>query len=450
MERSLFVRLIVVTLLALALLVPVSMIRELVAERQARRDHAVAEIAQGWGRRQILTDPYIAVPYERRTSRITREVVDGRSIERMTERNEQHVLRVPVDAVQWRLQAATSEKSRGIYSARLYSTKVEAHGRFTLEPRFGLADDSTIRAGTPRLVVGVSDPRGLRSVGPLQIDGASVELRPGGGDAAMPAGVQGSLGGIDASRRRSIEFSFAIELTGSEGLFVSPLARESVATIASDWPHPSFQGQFLPERSDIRDDGFEAHWRVSQHASQGSERLAACEPGKACAALAGADLGVSFIEPVGLYQLLERASKYGVLFVGMVFGAFWLFETLRQLRIHPIQYLLVGLALAMFFLLLTALSEHIPFAAAYAIASFSCIALIAGYLSRVLRSARAAGLFAAGLAALYALLYALLRAEDYSLLGGAAMIFVLLAAVMAGTRGVDWYALGRRPAAEAR
>jgi inner membrane protein len=152
-------------------------------------------------------------------------------------------------------------------------------------------------------------------------------------------------------------------------------------------------------------------------------------------------IAVSFMEPAGLYQQLERASKYGFLFIGLTFGAFMLFELLRRLSIHPVQYALVGLALAMFFLVLTALSEHIPFAAAYAAGSLACVGLVGVYLARVLRSVRLAASFGAALGALYAVLYVLLKAEDYALLGGSLLLFGLLALVMLATRQVDWYAI---------
>jgi inner membrane protein len=193
----------------------------------------------------------------------------------------------------------------------------------------------------------------------------------------------------------------------------------------ADWPHPSFQGRFLPARHEITAEGFSAHWKVSRLAARAGELIV-----------------VALVEPVGLYQQLERASKYGFLFIGLTFAAFLLFELLRRLAIHPVQYALVGLALAMFFLLLTALSEHLDFAAAYGIATAACVGVVTAYLTCI--SARAAGAFGTALAALYGLLYALLRAEDYALLGGAIVLFTLLAAVMIGTRRVDWYALGQK------
>ena len=144
-----------------------------------------------------------------------------------------------------------------------------------------------------------------------------------------------------------------------------------------------------------------------------------------------------------MYQQLERASKYGFLFLGLTFAAFMLFEITRRLAIHPIQYALVGLALAMFFLLLTALSEHIDFAAAYAIATAACVGLITTYLIYVLQSFLLGTAFGVSLASLYAVLFALLKAEDYALLGGSVVLFLLLAAVMLATRRLDWYRLSR-------
>jgi inner membrane protein len=210
----------------------------------------------------------------------------------------------------------------------------------------------------------------------------------------------------------------------------------------ADWPHPSFQGRFLPAAHEITSEGFRASWKISRLAAQGAAEGPNCA--FPCNRMAE-QISVSLIEPVGLYQQLERTSKYGFLFIGLTFAAFLLFELLRRLAIHPVQYALVGLALAMFFLLLTALSEHIDFAAAYAIATLACVGLISIYLVWVLRSVRSALAFGGALGALYAMLYALLKAEDHSLLGGTLLLFGLLAIVMIATRRVDWYVFTAKP-----
>ena len=419
----------VIALLALVLFVPVGMIQGLIAERQARRDEAVAGIAQGWGRRQTLAGPYLAVPYERTRIEVVQETVDGKPRERRTERTESLLLRLPADSVEWRMGAEVSEKARGIYKARLYSASAEARGRFSVPANFGLNESSgRIKRGTPRLVVGVSDPAGIRSVSPLLVGEAELALEAGSGDpAALAGGVHVALPGLRAGAAQTFEFGFSLEVAGSEAFAIAPLGSNTAVTMRSDWPHPSFAGRFLPLRHEIGAQGFSAEWKVSQYAAPGASNRQ--------------ELAVSFIEPAGLYQQLERASKYGFLFIGLTFAAFLLFELLRRLAIHPVQYALVGLALAMFFLLLTALSEHIDFALAYGIATLACVGLISGYLVRVLRSAFIGLGFGIALTALYAMLYALLKAEDYSLLGGSLLLFGLLATVMIATRRVDWYGL---------
>jgi len=433
MQLAAAARIAAIGALALALLVPVSMIQGLVAERQLRRDAAVAGIAEGWGRRQTLSGPYLAVPYQVTRVEVTREKVDGKEREKRTERVEHHVKRIAAESVEWTIDAEVGEKARGIYKARLYGAKAQASGRFALPPRFGIAEDERTRVFAPRLVFGVADPRGIRAASALSIGGVSHAFRAGSGDTPfVAAGLHVPLPELSATQARTVDFAFSIELGGSEAFAIQPLGGDTTVAMRADWPHPSFQGQFLPLRHELGAAGFSAQWKVSRYAAQDKEQLA-----------------VSFVEPAGLYQQLERASKYGFLFIGLTFAAFLLLELLRRLAIHPIQYALVGLALAMFFLLLTALSEHIAFGAAYAAATAACVSLVSAYLVRVLGSARIGLAFGAALAAVYAMLYALLRAEDYSLLGGALLLFGLLAAVMIATRRVDWYALSAKPAAQA-
>jgi inner membrane protein len=427
-------------LLAVALFVPVNMIQNLVGERQARRNEALAGIAEGWGKRQTLAGPYLAIPYERSWTTVTREVVDGKTRERITEHKESQMIRRPVENVEWTMDATISEKARGIYKARLYSAVLRAQGALTVPARAELEDGaSRYKWGTPRLVVAISDPNRIRAAPPLAIDAQSHPFAPGTGDAALAGGLHAPIADARLSSPQRMQFSFSVELGGSEAFAIAPLGADTALSMNADWPHPSFQGRFLPARHEIGASGFSAAWKISRFAGQGGARDAGCA--WPCSAM-NDQIAVSFIEPAGLYQRLERASKYGFLFIGLTFAAFILLELLRRLKIHPVQYALVGLALAMFFLLLTALSEHIDFAAAYAIATLACASLVTGYLIWALRSARIGLAFGATLTALYAVLYALLKAEDYSLLGGSLLLFGLLAALMVATRRVDWYGLG--------
>jgi inner membrane protein len=425
MTHPLLLKAVVTGAIALVLMIPVGMIRDLVAERQARSNEVIAGIAEGWGKRQSVASPYLAIPYERQWTVVRRETLDGKLRETRTEHRELQVLRIPAASVEWTVDAALSEKARGIYKARLYSARLSATGAIDLPARSSAEDGtSRYRWYNPKLVVGISDPLGIRAAPALVFAGKHYAFAPGSGDANTSAGLHAPLDGFLGSGK--VDFSFTLELAGSEAIALAPQGADMSVAMRADWPHPSFQGRFLPATHDIGASGFTASWKVSRFAAQGAKNET---------------IAVSFIEPVGLYQMLERASKYGFLFIGLTAAAFLLLEVLRRLAIHPAQYALVGLALAIFFLLLAALSEHIGFAAAYAIATVACVGLITAYLVRVLSSFFLGTAFGAALAALYATLYALLQSEDYALLGGTLLLFALLAAVMLGTRRVDWYQL---------
>ena len=425
MRHPLVTKAALIGVLVLLLMIPVGMIRGLVAERQARASEAVAGIAEGWGKRQALASPYLAIPYERQWTVVKRETIDGSLRETRTEHRELQVLRVPAANMDWTVDATLAEKARGIYKARLYSAHITATGTIEVPSRASIEDSSSrYRWYNPKLVVAIADPLGIRTAPEATFGGKRYAFAPGPGDANTNAGLHAPLEGFAGAGRT--EFSFTLELAGSEALALAPQGADTVVAMRADWPHPSFQGRFLPATHDIGANGFTAQWRVSRFAAQGARNES---------------IAVSFIEPVGLYQMLERAAKYGFLFIGLTAAAFLLLELLRRLAIHPIQYALVGLALAMFFLLVTALSEHIGFGPAYAIATAACVGLITLYVVRVLHSVAIGGAFGMALAAIYAALYALLQSEDYALLGGTLLLFALLAAVMLGTRRVDWYRL---------
>ena len=444
MTRSLLLKALIVGALALILMLPITMIQGLVAERQGRAAEALAGIAEGWGKRQTVAGPYLIIPYERRWTVIEKTTVDGKETEKRTEHVQTSALRLPAASLDWQVDADIGEKARGIYKARLYTARLAATGTIAIPARATLEDGtSRYKWGTARLVLGVSDPLGIRAAPAVKVDGRAYAFSPGTGEASLASGLHAPLSGHDIAKGGALGFSLSLELGGSEAFALAPLGADTTVAMRADWPHPSFQGRYLPARHDITASGFTAQWKVSRYAAAGAEGASCAFP---CSRMNQA-IAVSFIEPVGLYQSLERASKYGFLFLGLTFAAFMLIELLRRLAIHPVQYTLVGLSLAMFFLLLVALSEHIAFGAAYTVATAACVGIITLYLSRVLHSTPLGVAFGAALAALYAMLYALLQAEDYALLGGSILLFTLLAALMLATRRVDWYALNAKATA---
>jgi inner membrane protein len=449
MQKVLAWKIAIVMIVALLVQLPIGMIDGLTAERKARRDGVVADIARSAAEAQRLAGPVILVPFTHRSTQVTTRTDDsGRTHATRREKVRTGWVALLPETLDIDGALRLQTKRRGIYRARLYTGQLELRGQFVIPAEHRIhRSGREYEWGRARLVIGVSDPRGLREGAGIEWDGAPLAWRPGGADAAvLSRGLHADLGALSnpaATAAVQHRFRITLALRGSQRLDILPLGRTTRVALASDWPHPSFTGRLLPEADTrVSDAGFAATWATSHFATNLDQVLQGCLQTTRCEDYARSAFGVAFIEPVDLYLTLERAVKYGFLFVGLTFAAFLLFELLAGLAIHPIQYALVGVALAVFFLLLLSLSEHLAFVLSYAVAALACVALIGFYLGFALRGARRGLLFAAGLGGLYALLYAVLRLEDHALLMGSALIFALLAATMIGTRRVDWYRVG--------
>jgi inner membrane protein len=360
------------------------------------------------------------------------------------------------------------ERYLGIFNVLFYDLKGTFTGRF---PAFDPAalphteKSSTIEMAAPVLALAVSDLRGLQGAPVLTLAGAAGRWQPRvpgvPQDGWLAKGIHAPLPApaLQAFQQRMpMDFQLQLTLTGQERLSIVPLADETTAQIGSDWPHPSFGGEFLAVRRTVSERGFEAQWAVSSLVSSARAQLLQGErperpEGGAPPVPRGEALDsfdVSLIEPLNVYTLTSRAVKYGLLFVGLTLLAAFMFELFAQLRLHPVQYGLVGLSITLFFLLLLALSEKLDFALAYALAAGASTLLLAVYFSAVLKGFKRGLGLGAYVAVLYAALYGLLSSEDNALLLGSLLLFGLLALLMIGTRRVDWYALsarGREPAA---
>ena len=328
---------------------------------------------------------------------------------------------------------------------RVFDWHAHARGEFVLrELRIERSrSDSRIIWGEPFLSLTLGDPRGLIGAPVLKWNGQTLNFQKGSGPARP--GLHAMLPAVDTAKPQRFAYELKFTLRGTQSLAVLPLADDNSLQLKSPWPHPSFGGQFLPNSDSqrISKDGFSAQWNISSLASNAQQQLS----GQSSNLDAVDRLEVRFIEPIDIYSLSDRALKYGFLFILLTFCCFLLFEVMKRLSIHPAQYLMVGLALATFFLLLIALSEHVSFWFAYAGASLACVGLLAIYLSAVLRSALRGTVFGILLTALYGALYGLLMSEDNALLLGAILVFALLSLAMLATRKVDWYGLTQRAGA---
>jgi len=452
MQRTLLWKIALIGIVALLLQIPVEMIRSLVAERKQARDGVIAEIARGSSEAQRIVGPVLYVPWTRRSAEATTTTDEGghsRTVRReKIERG--HVALLPATlSVEGNIDL--QQKHRGIYTAQVYTLNATLRGSFALPPDLGMPEGpGTLVWGRALLVLGIQDTRGIRESVKLEWDSGQPTLYPGGVDAAgAPNGIHADLGFLPANKNPvAREFRITLSLLGTERLDIVPVGAATTVTLASAWPHPSFTGRILPDAgTKVSSEGFAAQWHTSHFATNLAQLHQRCVQSRQCDAFNQHSLTVSFVQPVDLYQTVERSVKYGFLFIGLTFAAFFLFEVLKRLAIHPVQYALVGLALAIFFLLLISLSEHLGFAAAYAIASASCVVLNGYYVSHVLKSWRRGTLFGLALSALYGLLYVLLRLEDHALLMGSLLVFACIASAMIATRRIDWYSLAANPPA---
>jgi len=449
MQKALLVKAALVGVIFLILLIPLKMIDGIVAERSGRQQAVVQEISTSNYGRQVFAGLILSVPYVEEYE----DTVAEDNAKKVRTRRTRGVARFFPASSDITGKAAVGTKYRGLFKARVFNWQATARGVFHFDGRLAVErtrENSRISWGKPTVSLGLSDPRGLIGSPALQWNGQPIAFERGSALPRLASGLHAAVPNFDPTRPQRLEYSLTLGLLGTESLSIAPIASNNHVRLNSDWPHPSFGGQFLPRPESQRRsrDGFDAQWTVSALASNAQQQLLALLDGKKeCREGFCADrLEVRFIEPIDIYSLSDRALKYGFLFVGLTFGCFFLFEILKGLPIHPAQYFLVGLALATFFLLLIGLSEHTAFWMAYLIAAAACIGLLGFYLSAVLRSAWRGVSFAVMLAALYSALYGLLISEDNALLLGSILVFVLIAAAMAITRKLDWYSLGTQKA----
>ncbi len=442
--------------MTIAIMIPLLLIRGTISERQHYRNQAVANIARSSAGAQAFSGPVLVVPYTETVE--VEEKNDNGEVIRKVKRDgaSGHWTFFP-ERLDIRGKLLPNTRRLGLHEVRVYELQALAQAGFSANIPADENPELPRKIGRPWLSYGIADVRGLAGTPQLTVDGRDLALQEGFG-SRDGGGVHVRLPAPLAGTRLRLDTKLDVKLAGTESLALVPLARSNVFRLESAWPHPRFGGDFLPRQPNVSGKGFTAQWEVSSLASNAQAQFLAGKTLPASEAAhgygrgesdsgpafdtSGIDaVGVALVDPVNVYSQADRASKYGLLFVVLTFVGFFMFELIKQLPIHPVQYGLVGLSLAIFFLLLVSLSEHIAFPWAYLVASVACIGLLGFYLSAVLRSAGRGLGFAAMLATLYAALYGLLVSEDNALVLGSGLLFVILAAIMVITRKVDWYQL---------
>lgn len=430
-HSNVLLKLMLVLSIVIALLIPMFTITGLVQERQFRQSNTQQEIQQTWAGEQVLGGPMLRVPYLRQT-------LDDKGIPRTF----REVLTILPESMQVQARVTPEVRRRGLFSAIVYTADVRVQGHFApLDPSRHRIDDDALRWQDAQLVFAVSELRGIAASPQWTWLGEPVEAEA---DGPAESWLEQALvvNGPAAMPESGGDMTLNITLRGSRRLDVLPLGRQSDVEMDSPWSDPSFQGGFLPSASSVKADGFQAQWSVPHFARRFPQSWTSMEPpADLDMALHGASFGVVFLPALDFYQQVSRCTKYAVLFIGLTFGLFFLFEVLSGLRIHPVQYVMVGSAICVFYLLLLSVSEHLGFETAYVAGAVGTTALISAYSGSVLKARRRAWILATVLSVLYGTLYVLVQLETYALLLGSALLFGVLAAVMYCTRHLDWYDL---------
>ena len=435
--ESIWVKALIIGGLTLLMLWPLARVGSLVSERQDLQHQAYDVISAGFGGPQTIGGPIITVdtqdlildPSAKNTSEVWRA---GPPMHLLSD-----TLRIETDV-------AVEVRSKGIYSVPVYVSKFVITGQFTPDSIARvLASNVDMRVLPSHAAIqlplpGVKYLRGLTlfSVNgqPLHVTNEEIS-----GFAALSAPID--LESLD--RKTPLNFRLEFELAGSDSLHFLPLASDTAVSARIAWPHPDFDGAFLPISHESSARGYSANWHILDLNRALPQMWRGATVSNS--ALLATSFGVRMFQPSDIYTQNYRAMRYGILFIAITFACFFACEhVVRGLRLHPMQYLLVGLALATFYLLLLALSEHVGFAIAYTIAAAALVALITTYISGATSNHRAAGWIGAALATSYAALFVILLSEDYALLFGSLLLFAILAALMLATRRLNWAAVGRR------
>lgn len=454
MKHPLITKLAALGAVFVLLLIGLAQIEDVVRDRQRYRTLTAQSVADSLAGPQTLMGPMI---HSACVESWDAETGKGEE-RRTTEQRREFLLTAMPEQLQVRSSVGMEERARGLHKVNTFNLKTHLTAQWA-----GLASlqahstvkGSRLQCGAPIVMVAVGDARGIRTA-QVSLGEQALALKPGtfhptysrGLHAVLPEGVRGQA--------EPLTLALDLELVGTERLSIVPLGGNTDVKMTGSWPHPSFNGRFLPSERTWGPEGFTAQWRLSSLATtaqqdvQAGRRICAgsyddapteSTPAGTTPRDCADSFGVAFVDPVNPYTLADRATKYGLLFIALTFVAVGLFELMKRMRVHPVQYLLVGAALCSFFLLLVSLSEHLPFGWSYLAAATACVLLLGYYASHMLGGLARGLPLGLGIALLYGLLYVLLQLEQTALAVGSVALFLVLTAVMVLTRKVNWYGL---------
>lgn len=410
------IKAILIGILVLLLLIPTAMIMSIISERERRQSEATGEVSAKWGDAQTITGPVIVIPY-------------------VTKPGETSIALFLPDKLKINGELLPEIRKRGIYQVAVYSSHLQINGSFSALDVAGLnIPRENLLLKDAYLAVGVTDMRGIGNQAQVQWNGQTLIFNPGVTNVLLPSGMQTKIPlAFENDSLNGGTFSINLDLRGSGEVSFSPVGKSTVVELNSNWTHPSFDGAFLPNQHNVHKKGFAASWQVS-HLNRNFPQSWTDKKYD----LHTADFGVKLFMPVDGYQQSTRAVKYAILIIGLTFLVFYFIELLKHYTVHPLQYILIGLALCIFYTLLIALAEQLNFSIAYCISALLTLGLVTIYTASVFRSYRTGAGIGGILLILYGFIYVIIRSEDQALLMGSLGLFIILAVVMYFSRKIKW------------
>ena len=435
LKYNIYIKIGSIIALVLILLIPTSMVKDLVRERAMRQRTAIDEVGDKWGSSQTLTGPFISVPYDKYMVQI-----NPKDSSEQTVKIKEWIHYLPND-LRIKGNLLPEELNRGIYEVVVYDAALEFMGDFPVLPlhKFDINPDH-VHYDKAIFNIGITDLKGIEEQIALSFHNNQVDFNAGLSDKdIVSTGIHAPIH-LNRSDSGNYKFRFKLSLKGSQDMYFTPLGKTTDIRLQSNWPTPSFSGNTIPDEREVSDNGFMAHWNVLHLNRNYPQQWLNGQHG-----ISSSKFGVDLLLPVDRYKKTNRVAKYAILFLALTFLVFFFVEVLNGVFVHPMQYLLVGVALVVFYSLLLAFSEHMLFDYAYIIATSLTLLLIALYARSVLKSNALAVLVGGILLIMYTFIFAIIQLQDYALLIGSLGVFIILALVMYFSRKIDWYQIKLGP-----
>jgi inner membrane protein len=403
----------------------------LIHEREAIQREAIREVSSKWAEEQTISGPFISIPYYR----YVKEISAKDSTEQIVQIKDYiHILPSELK-ISGNLNP--EKRQRGIYEIVVYNSKLEIDGTFNnLDIKALEIEPENILFDKAEFVVGIKDLRGIEKEVNLSWNNDKISFNPGVSSNDIVSSGINALININPNDSSSYNFNLSLDLKGSQLLYFTPVGKVTDIDLVSDWANPSFNGAFLPDTREVTTKGFTANWNIL-HLNRNYPQIWTSNR----YSISESSFGIDLLLPVDNYQKTYRSIRYAILFIAFTFLVFFFIEVFKKVFIHPIQYILVGVSLIVFFTLLLSISEHLNYNFSFIISAIATLALIAGYVRAILSSTKLALLISGILTVLYAFIFVIIQLQDYALLIGSIGIFVILGLVMYFSRKIDWYSL---------